>query len=90
MEAGASICYGNGRSIEWRARNIPDRRRYENMASNGLFAEVAALAGDPGRASMGASGFFIPGLTADALIGRICEGVTLPVQGHGYGRRAYE
>src|ERR1700739_575242 len=27
----------------------------------------------------GASGFFVPGLTNDALIGRICEGVTLPV-----------
>jgi 2-methylisocitrate lyase-like PEP mutase family enzyme len=27
----------------------------------------------------GASGFFIPGLKEDALIGRICEGVTLPV-----------
>src|SRR5467141_2552131 len=30
-------------------------------------------------ASAGASGFFIPGLRDDALIGRICEGVTLPV-----------
>ena len=30
-------------------------------------------------AAAGASGFFIPGLTNDALIGRICEGVTLPV-----------
>jgi 2-methylisocitrate lyase-like PEP mutase family enzyme len=30
-------------------------------------------------AATGASGFFIPGLTNDALIGRICEGVTLPV-----------
>jgi 2-methylisocitrate lyase-like PEP mutase family enzyme len=27
----------------------------------------------------GASGFFIPGLVNEALIGRICEGVTLPV-----------
>ena len=27
----------------------------------------------------GASGFFIPGLVDEALIGRICEGVTLPV-----------
>ena len=30
-------------------------------------------------AAVGASGFFIPGLVDDALIGRICEGVTLPV-----------
>jgi 2-methylisocitrate lyase-like PEP mutase family enzyme len=30
-------------------------------------------------AAAGASGFFIPGLTNDALIGRICEGVILPV-----------
>ena len=29
--------------------------------------------------AVGASGFFIPGLVDDALIGRICEGVTLPV-----------
>jgi 2-methylisocitrate lyase-like PEP mutase family enzyme len=30
-------------------------------------------------AAAGASGFFIPGLLDDALIGRICEGVRLPV-----------
>jgi 2-methylisocitrate lyase-like PEP mutase family enzyme len=30
-------------------------------------------------AAAGASGFFIPGLREDALIGRICEGVALPV-----------
>ena len=30
-------------------------------------------------AAAGASGFFIPGLTEDALIGRLCEAVTLPV-----------
>jgi 2-methylisocitrate lyase-like PEP mutase family enzyme len=30
-------------------------------------------------AAAGASGFFIPGLANDALIGRICERVTLPV-----------
>jgi 2-methylisocitrate lyase-like PEP mutase family enzyme len=30
-------------------------------------------------AAAGASGFFIPGLQDDALIDRICEGVTLPV-----------
>jgi 2-methylisocitrate lyase-like PEP mutase family enzyme len=30
-------------------------------------------------AEAGASGLFIPGLTDDALIGRICEGSTLPV-----------
>jgi len=30
-------------------------------------------------ASAGASGLFIPGLIEDALIGRICEGVELPV-----------
>lgn len=30
-------------------------------------------------AAAGASGFFIPGLTEDLLIGRLCEAVTLPV-----------
>jgi 2-methylisocitrate lyase-like PEP mutase family enzyme len=30
-------------------------------------------------AAVGASGFFVPGLVDDALIGRICEGVSLPV-----------
>ena len=30
-------------------------------------------------AAVGASGLFVPGLVDDALIGRICEGVTLPV-----------
>jgi 2-methylisocitrate lyase-like PEP mutase family enzyme len=30
-------------------------------------------------ADAGASGFFIPGLREEALIGRICEGVTIPV-----------
>jgi len=30
-------------------------------------------------AAAGASGFFIPGLQDDALIGRISEGATLPV-----------
>ena len=30
-------------------------------------------------ANAGASGFFIPGLLEDALIGRICEGVEMPV-----------
>ena len=30
-------------------------------------------------AAAGAAGFFIPGLTEDALIGQLCEAVTLPV-----------
>src|SRR5882762_2529653 len=30
-------------------------------------------------AAVGASGFFVPGLVDDALIGRICEGVSLPL-----------
>ncbi len=30
-------------------------------------------------ASAGASGFFVPGLQDDALIGRVCEGTALPV-----------
>src|SRR5712671_2974677 len=38
-----------------------------------------ALARAKAYAAVGASGFFIPGLVDDALIGRICEGVTLPV-----------
>jgi 2-methylisocitrate lyase-like PEP mutase family enzyme len=31
------------------------------------------------EAGAGASGFFIPGLTEGALIGQLCEAVTLPV-----------
>jgi 2-methylisocitrate lyase-like PEP mutase family enzyme len=38
-----------------------------------------ALARARAYAAAGASGFFIPGLTEDALIGQLCEGVTLPV-----------
>lgn len=30
-------------------------------------------------AAVGASGFFVPGLVDDALIGQVCEGVSLPV-----------
>jgi 2-methylisocitrate lyase-like PEP mutase family enzyme len=30
-------------------------------------------------AAVGASGFFVPGLVDDALIGQICAGVALPV-----------
>jgi 2-methylisocitrate lyase-like PEP mutase family enzyme len=30
-------------------------------------------------AAVGASGFFVPGLVDDALIGQICEGISLPV-----------
>jgi len=39
----------------------------------------AALHRAKAYADAGASGFFIPGLIEDALIGRICEGVELPV-----------
>jgi 2-methylisocitrate lyase-like PEP mutase family enzyme len=44
-------------------------------------AQSIAEALDRAKAYMaaGASGFFIPGLREDALIGHICEGVTLPV-----------
>jgi 2-methylisocitrate lyase-like PEP mutase family enzyme len=44
-------------------------------------AEVTVEAVDRAKAyaAAGASGFFIPGLADAALIGRICEGVTLPV-----------
>src|SRR5436190_14088405 len=52
LEACALVCYGSGRSIEWRARHTLGGWRYQKMASNGLVAKVAALAGDPGRASM--------------------------------------
>jgi 2-methylisocitrate lyase-like PEP mutase family enzyme len=38
-----------------------------------------ALARANAYASAGASGFFIPGLQDDALIGRICDGTALPV-----------
>lgn len=38
-----------------------------------------ALARGEAYAAAGASGFFIPGLTDAALIGRICAGVALPV-----------
>jgi len=44
-------------------------------------AEAVGEALDRAKAygTAGASGFFIPGLLDDVLIGRICEGVTLPV-----------
>jgi 2-methylisocitrate lyase-like PEP mutase family enzyme len=38
-----------------------------------------ALARGKAYAAAGASGFFVPGLKDDALIARICEGVSLPV-----------
>jgi 2-methylisocitrate lyase-like PEP mutase family enzyme len=38
-----------------------------------------ALARAKAYAAAGASGFFVPGLVDDALIGRICESVSLPV-----------
>ena len=41
-------------------------------------------------AAAGASGFFVPGLVDDTLIGRIVEGTPLPGQRHGHGRRAVE
>lgn len=44
-------------------------------------AQSVSEALDRGKAyaASGASGFFIPGLKDEALIGRICEGVALPV-----------
>ena len=39
----------------------------------------AALARSNAYSAAGASGFFIPGLQDEALIGRICDGVALPV-----------
>jgi 2-methylisocitrate lyase-like PEP mutase family enzyme len=42
-------------------------------------ATVEAVDRAKAYAAAGASGFFIPGLVSAALIGRICEGVTLPV-----------
>jgi 2-methylisocitrate lyase-like PEP mutase family enzyme len=39
----------------------------------------AALDRAAAYAAAGASGFFVPGLRDDALIGRICDGVELPV-----------
>lgn len=38
-----------------------------------------ALARAKAYAAAGASGFFVPGLLGDALIGRVCNGVALPV-----------
>jgi len=40
---------------------------------------AAALQRAAAYASAGASGFFVPGLKDEVLIGRICEGVDLPV-----------
>jgi 2-methylisocitrate lyase-like PEP mutase family enzyme len=42
-------------------------------------AIVEALARAKAYARAGASGFFVPGLTDDALIGRLCAEVTLPI-----------
>lgn len=52
MEANALICYGSGRSVECERAILLAGGRYRKMASNALLAKVAALAGDPGRASM--------------------------------------
>ena len=46
---------------------------------DGAQAVDEALERAKAYADAGASGFFIPGLTEDALIGQLCEAVTLPV-----------
>ncbi len=46
---------------------------------NGAQAVDEALERAKAYAAAGASGFFIPGLTQEALIARLCETVTLPV-----------
>ena len=48
-------------------------------SENAAEAVKEALERAKAYAAAGASGFFIPGLTEDALIGRLCEAVTLPV-----------
>jgi 2-methylisocitrate lyase-like PEP mutase family enzyme len=54
-----------------------------------------ALARAKAYAAAGASGFFVPGLTDGALIKRVCDGVTLPVnvmimEGLPQARRLFE
>ena len=46
---------------------------------NAAEAVKEALERAKAYAAAGASGFFIPGLTQDALIGQLCEAVSLPV-----------
>jgi 2-methylisocitrate lyase-like PEP mutase family enzyme len=41
-------------------------------------------------AAAGASAFFIPGLTEDALVGQLCEVLSLPLNVMIMGRRAVE
>jgi 2-methylisocitrate lyase-like PEP mutase family enzyme len=55
--------------------------RTDVFFEDGVDAAAVAEALDRGRAysAAGASGFFIPGLVDDTLIGRICQDVTLPV-----------
>ena len=54
----------------------PARPCYRSQATQ---AVDEALERAKAYADAGASGFFIPGLTEDALIGQLCEAVTLPV-----------
>lgn len=49
-------------------------RKYDPVTSI-----VAAIERAKAYAAVGASGFFVPGLRDDTLIGRICSGLTLPV-----------
>lgn len=42
-------------------------------------AQAVDEAPERAKAYAGASGFFVPGLTEDPLIGRLCEAVTLPL-----------
>ena len=55
--------------------------RTDVFFEHGVDAAAVAEALDRGRAyaAAGASGFFIPGLIDEVQIGRICEGVALPV-----------
>jgi 2-methylisocitrate lyase-like PEP mutase family enzyme len=65
-------------------RNVPFFINARTDLFLGTQADPSTLMGDAldrakAYAAAGASGFFVPGLRDDALIGRMCEGAPLPV-----------
>src|SRR5712671_5769257 len=64
--------------LERRARSNRNAGRHHRGFA-GDFPRNPHLDRAKAYAAVGASGFFVPGLVEEALIGQICEGVSLPV-----------
>ena len=60
-------------------RKTAEQKRVDLFVNARTQAVDDALKRAKAYATAGASGFFIPGLKEDALIGQLCEAVTLPV-----------